>query len=287
METPPGEIPYADWNDPDDAWQESSRLRRRLWAVEQKYAAAMEELEAAREALGYYKIPFRFLELPREIRDKIYRYALQAPTEARPRPIPAIIGMAPFKPPTPGLCLLNRQLYAEANEVLYTKNTFAFDEPQHLLDFLKEIGATNETLIRSISISVDFSAPVMLFGGIGTESLYWASALTGCDLKGVVSMRVRASCVDGQYAFASVDSALEHAIKDILLRDKEGGATRRLRFTGFGCDERKKFPEDWKISTEQSHEEELLKCRHCGHSPLRLHDIIHHRWGPAIAHLVS
>ncbi|KAI9866188.1 MAG: hypothetical protein M1813_001749 [Trichoglossum hirsutum] len=257
MATPSSRKPYEDWNNPDKARLEIIRLRRRLYTAEQKCTKVMKELEAAREALGYYKIPFRFLELPREIRDKIYCYALLAPIEVRPPPLPTFMDMPLYKPPTPGLCLLSHQLYAEANEILYTKNTFVFDEPQQIMDFLRDIEATNRSLIRSISICVFFHNPLPQFQYLGTETSYWANALTNCNLDGVISMHVKADSIDGEFAPVSVDFALEDAIKYILLRDKEGGATRRLRFTGFSSVEQKKFPENWKISTEPWVSEEM------------------------------
>ncbi|KAI9771413.1 MAG: hypothetical protein M1839_002803 [Geoglossum umbratile] len=249
METQPGEVPSADPRNPDDVFSEVIALRRRLCAVETKYAAAVEELERARDALGYYKIPFRFLKLPREIRDQIYLYALQAPIEARPQPIRVIRKrQAMFKPPTPSLCLLNRQVYEEANEILYTKNTIAFDEPQQIPDFLGKIGMRNRDLIRSISVFVIYNPP--LLGEIGIEPRHWVNAFARCGLQGITSMHVKGEYI-GQEWIVSMDPPLRSAVTELLQRDKESGATRRLQLTGFNWEEWRKFPKDWVVTARQ------------------------------------
>jgi hypothetical protein len=130
-------------------------------------------------------MPFPFLNLPREARDKIYLYCLQAPLEAETRLRPWMslcFENYSWKPPTPGLLLTDRQIYSEAVELLYSKNTFSFKAPQELLDFERKIAPSHLDLIRRIQIWVVFpfseseeaSPYILLLENIPS---HWAKAL--------------------------------------------------------------------------------------------------------------
>ena len=108
--------------------REVSRLHRRVEHL---------ELELLRD-----KPTFPFLQLPREIRDRIYLCALMCPVEARISPQI----MEWFKPPTPAMCLVNKQLSAEANEILYSRKKIRFDKPEDIHNCLEAIGTINKAL---------------------------------------------------------------------------------------------------------------------------------------------
>lgn len=48
----------------------------------------------------------------------------------------------------------------------------------------------------------------------------------------------------------SMDPAMEHVIKNIFQKDQEG-TTRHPMLTGFNYDDRKKFPESWRVTMTQ------------------------------------
>ena len=234
--------------DADDLYEKNQRLQRRICALGRKYAATYKELEKAREALGYYANPLPFLKFPRRIRDHILTYALEAPLSVRTHPLPGIYtSMSVLKPPTPGLLLVNRQMYREAKEMLYSRNTFAFSEPQHMLDFFEQIGSENKDRIQSISFSVVYTYK----SEIETEPLDWANALTSADLRNVTKMDVQGEVIFGGMTMVDMDPVMENAIKDVLHRNPGNEATRKLKLKGYNWNACKKFSQNWEITTKQ------------------------------------
>ena len=234
--------------DVDDLYKKNDRLQRRICALGRKYAATYKELEKAREALGYFANPLPFLKFPRRIRDHILTYALEAPLWVRTHPVRAIYtSMSAVKPPTPGLLLVNRQVYREAKEMLYSRNTFAFSEPQHMLDFFEQIGSENKDRIQSISFSIVY----MYKSEIETEPLDWANALASADLRNVTKMHVQGEILNAWMTMVDMDPVMENAIKDVLHRNPGNEATRKLKLKGYNENARKKFPQDWEITAKQ------------------------------------
>jgi hypothetical protein len=124
------------------------------------------------------------LGLPREIRDKIYDFALTNPSSQpitisrSPHPLPSQRPSTPFtKPPSHpihqlqasinlkdlalGLLRCNRLIAREVAEVFYVKNVFRFESPNsriqsspwHMfLYFLRAIGAANRNHLRRIQL---------------------------------------------------------------------------------------------------------------------------------------
>ena len=231
----------------------NERLQRRICALGRKYAAAFKQLEEAREALGHYAHPLPFLQFPREIRDQIYTYALQAPLTVRTHPLPAIYtSISVFKPPTPDMLLVNRQVYREAKEILYSRNTFAFSEPQHMLEFFEQVGHENKDRIQSISFWVDCTrkpphADPDIEHEVGPHG--WATALINADFRNITTMHVQGEDVNGgSWWTLPMDLIMEKAIKNILQRNPGNAATRKLILTGYHWDAYKQFPQDWEIT---------------------------------------
>ena len=101
---------------------------------------------------------FPFLDLPAELRNEIYRYALtddiievkaddsgdvSRVVQARDRSTPLNFG----------LLLTNRQISNEARHILYTENVFNMHEPGTLADFAHNIGS-NASLIHTIMFDI-------------------------------------------------------------------------------------------------------------------------------------
>lgn len=241
--------------DVDDLFEKNQRLQRRICALGRKYAVACKELVEAREALGYYANPLPILQFPREIRDQIFTYALEAPLPVRTSPVLAMhTSMSDFRPPTPGLLLVNRQVYCEAKEILYSRNSFAFSEPQHLLDFLKQIGNHNKDRIQSLSFWVcyiDRQPHIDPNHETGTEPHDWANALIGADLRNVSKLHVQGETINSPWMVPAMEPIMEIAIKSLLQRNPGNEATRKLKLTGYDCNACKRFPQNWEITTKQ------------------------------------
>lgn len=235
--------------DEDELLEENAHLHRQVGVLERKYCVVKGQLEAAWGTLGFYEYPFPFLALPREIRDQIYLYALTAPHSINPSPnIFEEDPYTPRKPPCPELCLANKQVYHEANAILYAKTTFVFMDADEMTDFLDRIGRRNTALIQSISIAVNYTP--MPDGR--AEPSDWANALSKSGLRRVCKMRITGERVGaGEFEHMKISSDLAYAIKDIFVRDREVKPRVSLTLKGFRRNEHKKFPDHWKIVTEQ------------------------------------
>lgn len=260
--------PHFDQYDMNSLNEENDRLRRALCAMTRTYNNTKKELEYMKEAAGFYKKALPFLRLPREVRDQIYAYAFIALSNIRPEPRPIyLLHLDPltWKPPTPGLCLINKQIHSEAVETLYGKNTFCFQTPGELIRFEEQIGPDNRYLIRSLEISTvvisanssvpdpDLVAPCD-WQGVPT---HWSRALMKSYLMRVVNMTITVEDLgSSERNLVAVTPVLRKAIEDMLQRSANGDLKRRLTLKGFGESEREKFPSDWEVRIEQWEDDE-------------------------------
>ena len=238
--------------DVDDLCEKNERLQRRICALGRKYDAMYKELEEAREALGYYASPLPFLKFPREIRDKIYTYALQAPLTVRTHPISLHFkSISIYKPPTPCMLLVNRQIYHEAKEIIYSRNTFTFFEPARMTEFVEQIGNENKDRIQSITIDVDRTyRPPDADPNLksGSEPRFWAWVLKQIDFKNIVKMHLLGEDIKGMsWTSVTMDPIMEKTIKHVLQRNPANKAKRKLVLTGYNGLAYKKFPKKWDI----------------------------------------
>ena len=254
--------PHFDPYDMVSLVEENDRLRRALCATTRDYIHTKKELESAREALGYGKKPLPFLQLPREVRDQIYSYALRTSMNIKPEfhDIHSLsLQHSPWKPASPAICLVNRQIYAEAMEVLYSKNTFCFSNPSELLSFEDQIGIPNRCLIQRIAIPMvvmpesvmipdpDLGAPC----DWRSTPAHWAKAMMKSSFKHILEITVTVEDLRSSNQNQVVISpTLQHAIEDVFHRNQDQESKLRLVLKGFSELEWKKFPKHWAIKTE-------------------------------------
>jgi hypothetical protein len=239
--------------------EENDRIRRLLAATARSYNALKKELDSAREELGHNKSPIPFLEFPREVRDQIYLYALRAAyVNTEPRPIEwlAFEYCGQMKPTTPSLCLANKQVYEETVEVLYSKNTFRFDLPGHLLQFENQIGGSNRDLVRRIEIVTtrhlpgnSFMADPELVAPCDYQAIptHWAKALSTSKLRWISEMVVVNYPSLSRDVPIDVPACLTKAVEGIFARNKDESLVPRLTLEGFGEKEWNKFPQHWEV----------------------------------------
>jgi hypothetical protein len=255
--------------------EENDRLRRTLCAMARAYNSTKKELEDVKEAAGFHKA-LPFLNLPREVRDQIYSYALLAPSNVKPEPRPIyLLSLEPlsWKPPTPGLCLVNKQLHDEGIEILYGKNTFCFQNPGELLRFEDQIGDQNRDLMHSLEILTSvFVANSLVpipdlvaqcdWQGVPT---HWSKALLMSKLENVVEMTITAEDTGSAGRnLVTICPVLQQAIEDMLQRNQNGKLKRRLTLKGFDHSERRKFLSGWDVRIEQLEElEDEEMCTWC------------------------
>ena len=113
--------------------------------------------------------PNLFFDLPRELRDQIYIYALSSPTGYVFAMIPAVdlkpFKLLPFHPPGaiyPGrirLSLLQtcKQIHREAKGVIFEHNTWAILIISQLLWQFQELDASLSLQVRHIWLGIDFT----------------------------------------------------------------------------------------------------------------------------------
>jgi hypothetical protein len=264
-----------DQHDMSSLSEETDRLRRALCSMTRAYNSTKAELEDIKSATGFYSKSFPFLQLPREVRDQIYSYAFLTLSNIKPEPRPIyLLTLEPlsWKPPTPGLCLVNRQIHDEGIEVLYGKNTFCFQNPGELLRFEDQIGTRNQTLVHSLEISTavisenysvpdpDLVAPCD-WQGVPT---HWSKALMMSKLGDIVKMTITVEDLgSSDRNLVAVSTVLQQAIEDVLERNRDGELKRQLTLKGFGHPERDKFPKEWDVRIEQWEEvddEDFYSC---------------------------
>ncbi|KAF2258939.1 hypothetical protein CC78DRAFT_89063 [Lojkania enalia] len=111
-----------------------------------------------------------FLTLPTEIRLNIYELLLVSRSDLPEHPSRAVentnqktitldLVLGPqYKTMTPAILRTCRQIYCEANEVLYAQNVFAISGPKQMFRLIAQIGTANLTLIRVLDIWVPWIA---------------------------------------------------------------------------------------------------------------------------------
>ncbi|KAL9117781.1 MAG: hypothetical protein Q9187_005677 [Circinaria calcarea] len=230
--------------------KEVSRLQHRVEYLETRPNITSRVLEFVGRNID--KPTFPFLQLPREIRDQIYLYALICTPYANLSPQ----YMDSYRPPTPAICLVNRQLSVEANKILYSRNTVHFEVPDDIHDCLEAIGSVNKAYVRSISIWFDYrTIEQRQRDGVSTSGTasHWARALFGSGLTNLMKIDLSTEYVGASsYSlyYPSMDPAMEHVIKYLFQKDQEE-TTRHLMLTGFNYDDRKKFPGNWRVTMTQ------------------------------------
>ncbi|CCD48140.1 hypothetical protein BcDW1_4927 [Botrytis cinerea BcDW1] len=255
-------------HDVDSLQAANEYLERLLFATARKHNQVWEELESMKESSGIYDKSLPFLSFPREVRDQIYKYALQATREA-------FVGVRhirmlscdtfpdsthyPFKPPTPGLLLVNKQIYEEAVQILYSCNNFSFHRPRELFDFQNQVGVYNCGLVRQMKISVVFGdesmyTPVEYVAPCDYENIssHWAKALLESRLmSNIVGMQVDANTGSHEMRLMTMPPSLYRAIIATFSRNRSLKTAPELILKGFQTQEVEKFPKHWKRSTEQ------------------------------------
>jgi hypothetical protein len=166
----------------------------------------------------------------------------------------------PWKPPTPGLLLVNRQIYSEAVELLYSKNTFSFKAPQELLDFEHRIAPSHLDTIRRIRIWVIFpftegeevSPDRLPLEKYGEYPLHWAKALRVSRFDRLQKISIAGQCPNAlDRELMPRPTPLREAIEDLFSRKQDKDFIPELVLTGFQPTQNLKFPESWNIKSEQ------------------------------------
>lgn len=237
---------------------EVDRLYRALRLATIAYHDTKKELENEREAHGYYKQGFQFLKFPREVRDPIHQYSLKAPFEVQPESIIPVthfgIQRSPWKPPSPGLCRANKQIWVETRDILYSENRFSFSLSLDMMRFEEQIGASNRDLVRRLSIScLPYLDPDQAHFDMHYNSMEnWRTVLQKSKLLNVVDLKVTGEVLIGHGGVTiPLSPAFQETIEYILSRNKQERLIPRLILKVFGSEENWKFPKDWKIKVEQ------------------------------------
>ena len=149
------------------------------------------------------------------------------------------------------MLLVNRQMYHEAREIIYSKNHFMFRKPEDLLRFVEEIGIENQNYIRSIRFPVNCTPKRPHIDPnkvLGIEPHYWTDVLLKSNLENVVEMYVCNEIFRETGLLSGViDPAFEAAIKHMLGYCLGKNSTPKLILSGFFPFEYEKFPQQWRI----------------------------------------
>lgn len=232
-----------------------------LYSTVRQYNNLYAETQALRELAGFNK-PFPFLRLPREIRDEIYALAFRAA-----RNVDCFQGVScngspmenPFKPPTSGLLLVNRQTYNEGVEILYAENVLFFKDPGELFALERRIGQDNCACVRKVCIWVrmpdsyeNIPDPALLpqeeYDSVPT---HWVAALKTCGLRNVRQLGIEAKAtIAAPKILLDMPAELKECVEWFLTRD-EKHVVPRLLLMGFKEEVRHEFPQSWEVVVDQ------------------------------------
>jgi len=222
-------------------------------------------LDVASHFQALHEPTFSFLKLPREVRDLIYTYALKREKSVKPQLSPAAskyLRNLYWKPKGPSICLLNQQIWEEANIILYSTNVFRFSNGYALRCFEAAVGKDNLDLIRRIEISLESEHCTTAH----SNRLYYeqyvhrelaalpdgmdiAKALSTSGLLNITEMTIMANKWEvKEQGLRSFGPDLESAICEVLKRNPEVRSC--LRLAGYLDSEREKFSEQHEIKTE-------------------------------------
>src|SRR5437667_7158347 len=118
---------------------------------------------AANKAKGNNKVAL--LTLPVEIRLQIYDLLLVSRFGRIQDPLwanQAVVKLHTLQSRTmePGILQTCKQIYHEANSILYSQNVFSISEPEQMFQFISQIGPMNIKLVKSLDIWVPEDAEI-------------------------------------------------------------------------------------------------------------------------------
>ena len=140
-----------------DLEEQLADLRKQLWTGQH----TRDRLPPSTTNMGPTRRPFRFLDLPRELRDAVYKLCLNVgkvyiehPTSVR------IHDMRITEKTTPEqqLFLVCKEIHSEAKEVYVLNNTFVLTSGPYtkVPAFRKFLASIDQKLLRRLSISFDY-----------------------------------------------------------------------------------------------------------------------------------
>jgi hypothetical protein len=144
-----------------------------------------------------------FLTLPVEIRLRIYDLLLVSRFNRMQNPSWAVgntdqklvllnmIQAPQYRTMEPGILRTCKQIYHEANPILYSQNVFAISEPEQMFQFIVQVGLVNFKLVKTLHIWVPWMAKLapwlqLLYilaeeaSGLRSIKLGWGA---NCDLR--------------------------------------------------------------------------------------------------------
>jgi hypothetical protein len=154
---------------------------------------------------------------------------------------------------------VNKQIYHEGIEILYSKNMFKFQYPRQLFAFEQPIGLENCKRMRNICIWIRFpeyqevvrDPRNLLPSEYDSVPTHWIATLKACGLKNITHLTIEAETITGDVLFLlPMPKDLQESIEQFLERGPND-TVPRLSLTGFQEDEKDKFPKRWEIVKDQ------------------------------------
>ncbi|KAF4624641.1 hypothetical protein G7Y89_g13528 [Cudoniella acicularis] len=215
-------------------------------------------MQSAHNQPGHADRPIPFLDLPIELRNQIYEYALHIEKPVKlPRELYHAFTTAADRqrtiPKALGICLVNKQIHEESTYILYSKNVFAFFDSKAMLQFERSIGSRNRSHIRCLQIKLrglqfcSTGVPSV----IKNLSLRWADVLSRSQLQDVAKMIFVGNVLHVPSTGVELLPELAVAVIDFFARSNLDERVPALTLANFTAETEKMFPAHWSISQER------------------------------------
>jgi hypothetical protein len=179
-----------------------------------------------------------------------------------------------LKPPTPGLLLVNKQIYHESVAILYSSNIFKFQEAGHLFALEQQIGLHNCERVRNMLIWVRFPRSdeavrdprLLLKSEYDSAPSHWIAGLNACSLREIKHLAIEGETILSPATYLLLmPTDLQQCIEQFLGRAADN-TVPHLLLRGFCEEEREKFPERWEVVVDQwdSYKEEAEEPEELG-----------------------
>lgn len=139
--------------------------------------------------------------------------------------------------------MVNRQIYQEAKDILYSRNTFAFSEPQHMLNFLNQMAM----IARTASSQCSFPLITLIDSHMLTRIMRLEPSLTTGQTLRNCMFKENSSIIPGWLPWSQPWTLPLKGFRRVI----QAMGLPGMKLTGYDRSACKYFPQKREITTKQ------------------------------------